>query len=86
MLTSIDVNYKRQQLRRIFLLFPNNLSLSRLRVNSCPHAGNIPHELSKIKRNAKHLFQSWENLISNCRLIVTPTEQDREPVFCFVFG
>ena len=31
----------------------------------CAHTCNIPHVLSKTKKNAKHLFQSWENLISD---------------------
>ena len=32
---------------------------------SCAHTCNIPHVLSKTKKNAKHLFQSWENLIGD---------------------
>ena len=48
----------------------------------------MPHVFSKIKKNAKHLFQSWENLISD-GTFATPAEQEHDyesmkPV-CFFF-
>ena len=75
--------FKRQKLKRIFSFFFSNIfSLSRLSFLARMHACNIPYVLSETKKNAKYLFQSWENLISN-GTFATPTEQDHETVFFF---
>ena len=73
--------FKRQKLKRIFFFFFKQFLIVEAEL-SCEHACNIPYVLSETKKNAKYLFQSWENLISN-GTFATPTEQDHETVFFF---
>ena len=74
--------FKRQKLKRIFFFFFQQFLIVEAEL-SCAHACNIPYVLSETKKNAKYLFQSWENLISN-GTFATPTEQDHETVFFFL--
>ena len=66
--------FKRQKLKRIFSFFSKHFLIVDAELPCCAHACNIPYVLSETKKNAKYLFQSWENLISN-GTSATPTEQ-----------
>ena len=76
--------FKRQKLKGIFSFFSKHFLIVEAEL-PCAHACNILHVLSKTKKNAKYLFQSWENLISD-GTFATPTELVRETVFLWLRG
>ena len=76
--------FKRQKLKRIFFFFFFKQFLIVEAELSCVHACNIPYVFSETKKNAKYLFQSWENLISKWHVCYSDWTRPRNCFFILV--